>query len=244
MPDQSATSGTVRLSLLGRWQLDGRAPISAQLGDNARRLLALLALRGPMSRSQIVGTLWPEIDEASAGARLRTVLWRFGEGRRLLDERNGSLSLAVAVSVDITQMRAGALALDLELALGTRLGSGDPIGVGAFEFDLLPGWYDDWLVVDRERIRQLRLHALEALATRRMRAGQYAAALDAALAAVRADPLRESAHRCVIGAHIAEGNVAEALRQYEACRTLLAVELGIGPSASLLGLLPAVLARS
>jgi len=144
-------------------------------------------------------------------------------------------------TVVLTKQSSGALALDLEVAVGNPLGADDAVDVSTFEFDLLPGWYDDWLVVDRERIRQLRLHALEALATQRLRDGRYAAALDAALAAVRADPLRESAHRCVICAHAAEGNVAEALRQYERCREILATELNIAPSASLLALLPAPL---
>ncbi len=246
MPDQSAARLRTRLCLLGRWQLGGDWPVDGArdgVGDTARRLLALIALRGPMSRPQIAGTLWPEITESAASGRLRTVLWRFGRLRGLLDERNGSISLSTSVSVDVHDLRAGALSLDLELALGDPLCVTDPVGVAAFELDLLPGWYDDWLVVDRERIRQLRLHALEALATRRMRVGQYAAALDSALAAVRADPLRESAQRCVISAHLAEGNVGEAVRQFETYRAVLALELRIEPSPSLLAMLPATLER-
>lgn len=239
MPDRDPKDRGVRLCLLGRWRLDD-CPGSESLGDNARRLFALLALRGPMSRPQLAGTLWADADETSAGARLRTVLWRLGPARKLLDEANGTLALASFVSVDVNQLRAGALALDLDLALDSP-GADDPVGVALFEADLLPGWYDDWLVVDRERIRQLRLHALEALATRRIRAGRYAAALDAALAAVREDPLRESAHRCVVGAHAAEGNIAEAIRQYKRCREIFAAELNIEPSASLLAMLPSVL---
>jgi DNA-binding SARP family transcriptional activator len=240
MPHQSWEGSGVRLSLLGRWQLDA-CPQSESLGDNARRLLALLALRGHMTRPQLAGTLWADADESSAGSRLRTVLWRLGPARRLLDETNGTLALAPFVGVDVSQLRAGALALDLELALDVSPGADDPVGVAIFEADLLPGWYDDWLVVDRERIRQLRLHGLEALATRRIRAGRYAAALDAALAAVREDPLRESAHRCVVGAHAAEGNVVEAMRQYERCREIFATELNIEPSPSLQTLLPVTL---
>ena len=240
MPEQRADDRHIRLRLLGRWQLDD-CPGSEALGDTARRLIALLALRGAMTRPQLAGTLWPDADESAAGARLRTVLWRFGPARALLEEADGTLALGSGVSIDVNQLRAGALALDLELALGDPPVVDDQVGVGTFEFDLLPGWYDDWLIIDRERIRQLRLHALEALATRRLRDGHYAAALDAALAAVRADPLRESAHRCVICAHAAEGNIAEALRQYERCREILATELNIAPSASLLALLPAPL---
>jgi DNA-binding SARP family transcriptional activator len=56
-----------------------------------------------------------------------------------------------------------------------------------------PDWYDDWLQMERERFRQLRLHALETLAERFVALGRHAQAIDAALAAVQVDPLRETA---------------------------------------------------
>jgi DNA-binding SARP family transcriptional activator len=84
--------------------------------------------------------------------------------------------------------------------------------------ELLPGWYEDWVLVERERLRQLRMHALEALAEKLTEAGRYGVAMQAAYAAVRADPVRESAHRAVVRVHLAEGNVLEALRAYELTR--------------------------
>jgi DNA-binding SARP family transcriptional activator len=101
--------------------------------------------------------------------------------------------------------------------------------------ELLPTWYDDddWLLVERERFHQLRLHALEALCQRLTAAGRYGQAVDAGLAAVAAEPLRESAQRTLIKAHLAEGNYGEANRQYELCRHLLAEELGVQPSNAL-----------
>jgi DNA-binding SARP family transcriptional activator len=96
--------------------------------------------------------------------------------------------------------------------------------------DLLVGWYDDWVLLERERLRQLRLHALEVLSGQLLAAGNGPAAVEAALAAVAVEPLRESAHRAVIRAHLAEGNRAEALRQRDQLRHLLRLELGVKPS--------------
>ena len=96
--------------------------------------------------------------------------------------------------------------------------------------DLLPDWYDDWLLVEKERYRQLRLHALEALCRAYTRHGTYGRAIDAGLAAVAGEPLRESAHRCLIETHIAEGNRCEARRQYETYCTLLWEQIGERPS--------------
>jgi DNA-binding SARP family transcriptional activator len=103
--------------------------------------------------------------------------------------------------------------------------------------DLLPGWYDDWVIFERERIRQRLLHALEALSRRLVEAHRCAEAVDAAISAVSADPLRESANRVLIQAHLAEGNLIEARRAYERYRDSLRRELGVEPSEELFDLL-------
>jgi DNA-binding SARP family transcriptional activator len=101
--------------------------------------------------------------------------------------------------------------------------------VSRFEPDLLPDWYDDWLVVERERFLQLRLHALEVISELLARDGYFAEAIEAGLLAVAGDPVRESAHRAVIRVHSKEGNAAGILRQYNLCRKLLG-DLGLEPS--------------
>ena len=89
-------------------------------------------------------------------------------------------------------------------------GGGPPLGLDLLcrAGELLPHWYDDWVVIERERFRQLRLHALDALCESLAAAGRYAAAVEAGRASVAAEPLRESAHRLLIQAHLAEGNRA------------------------------------
>jgi DNA-binding SARP family transcriptional activator len=99
------------------------------------------------------------------------------------------------------------------------------------ELDLLPAWDEDWIVLERERVRQLRIHALEALSRSLVNQGRFAQAVEAALAAVSADPLRESANAALIEAHLAEGNRSEAARQLAAYRTVLDDELALAPSS-------------
>ena len=79
-------------------------------------------------------------------------------------------------------------------------------------------------------MRQLRLRTLEALARGALDNDRPGAALTIALAAVGIDPLRESARRIVIAAHLAEGNSADALRHYDQYRDLLWDEIGLQPS--------------
>ena len=99
--------------------------------------------------------------------------------------------------------------------------------------ELLPDWYDDWVVIERERFRQLRVHALERLCERLTSERRFTEAVETGLAAVEGEPLRESAHRVLIHAHLAEGNAAEALRQYGVFRGLLRDRLGLEPSGQM-----------
>ena len=96
---------------------------------------------------------------------------------------------------------------------------------------------------DRESWRQKRLHALERCAGTLCDRGAYPDALAAGLGAVRSEPLRESAHRRVIAVHLAEGNHAEALRQYDGYRRLLAAELGLPPSPEIRRMVAPLLGR-
>jgi hypothetical protein len=93
--------------------------------------------------------------------------------------------------------------------------------------NLLPGFYEDWALMERERLRQRILHALEALSEGLAAAGRYADAIEAAMLATTAEPLRESAQRVLIKAHLAEGNLTEAHRSYRAYRDLIHRELGV-----------------
>ncbi len=103
--------------------------------------------------------------------------------------------------------------------------------------ELLPGWYDEWVLLERERLRQLRLPALEDLGALLLDRGRMGEAIDLAMAAVRAEPLRESAQRLLIRLHLAEGNRVEAQRQCGLCAELLFRELGVAPGRALTALL-------
>ena len=105
--------------------------------------------------------------------------------------------------------------------------------VAALSLDVLPDWYDDWVLVEAEEWRQLRLHALDALAERLLNERRFGEATGAALAAVRAEPLRERRARLVIRTHLAEGNQSEALAEFSRYRALFGAELGLEPTPRL-----------
>jgi DNA-binding SARP family transcriptional activator len=222
------------ICLLGGFELlhDG-ARVS--LPPSAQRLVALLAIRGrPLARVHVAGVLWTDVPEDRSCANLRSTLWRLGRtGRAVVAVSRASLALGHDVRVD---MHAAAL------AARRLIGGEPPRGEDAelahrLSADLLPDWYDEWLVIERERLRQLRLHALEALAVSLAERGRYGEATDAALAALCSDPLRESAHRTLIRVYIREGNLSQARAHYQSVCELLRRHLGVEPSAQLDALL-------
>jgi len=99
--------------------------------------------------------------------------------------------------------------------------------------DLLPDWYDDWVLQERERLREVRLLALEAASYELIDAGLHSEGALAARAVIGVDPLRESAYRLLIRAHLDAGNAAEALRQFGLFRAQLSETLGLEPSAQM-----------
>ncbi|MFD3587723.1 BTAD domain-containing putative transcriptional regulator [Streptomyces sp. NPDC058683] len=238
-PRRDRTAGReqdlVGLRLFGAFRLEG-ANGSIAVPASAQRLLAYLGLHRRASRSVVAGTLWPEVAEEHALGSLRTVLWRLRRMRQPAVRSDGdSLCLADGVSVDVDDFTRAALRLAGSLQAP---GEAPPPLVLLESAELLPGWDEEWVHPERERLRQLRLHALESLSVRLTARGRYALALEAALRCVAIEPLRESAHCAVVAVHLAENNVVEAIRHYEAFRRLLREELGLEPSARLAGMFP------
>lgn len=227
-------AGTVvRLSLLGQFSLraDG---VELPLAPGSCRLLALLALTNQrVRRPMVAGTLWPDANDGRAGACLRSTIARLGLANADVVSVNATeLSLSAAVRVDLREAEADARRL---MADRGPLRQADRNGESArrLSLELLPGWYDDWALIEAEAWRQLRLHALEALSMRLSSAACHAEAILAALAAVSADPLRESARYALIHAYLAEGNRCEACQEFEKFRDLLRSSLGVEPTERL-----------
>jgi DNA-binding SARP family transcriptional activator len=219
------------VSVLGSFsfRVDGRP--RRGLPHGTQRLLAFLALRErPLTRTAIAGTLWPEASEEHAHASLRSALSRLsGATRTVVRVTTKELQLADNVSVDIREARAIAHRL-LNAGLTQDSDVNDKT-ISMLSVDLLPDWYDDWAVAEAEEWRQLRLHALDSLAERLTGLGRFADASSAALAAVKAEPMLETAHAALIRVYLAEGNRSEALDAYHHYRTLLQDELGLEPTS-------------
>jgi DNA-binding SARP family transcriptional activator len=231
-------SADLEVRVLGTFRFWAQGSAFPPVSGGSQRLLALLSLQDrALMRASVAGTLWPESSSDHAYSSLRSALGRLSRMTRdAVIVTPLDLCLAGEVTVDIRQSRAlahrlldpGAVPSDADLG---------PDAVTALSVDVLPDWYDDWVLMEAEEWRQLRLHALEALAERLLAAGRFGEATGAALAAIRAEPLRESARGVLIRVHLAEGNQSEALGEFGRYRTLLRAELGLDPTPQLHGLI-------
>jgi DNA-binding SARP family transcriptional activator len=229
------------LSLMGGFKLSSRSATVAT-PEGSQRLLAYLAVAGrPVSRVSVWSALWPDVDDRAAGRRLRSALWRLGPfGRRAVTSTRVELTVADDVRVDVSEAEAIARRLVAGEASFREPDRAREI-VELLSTDLLPAWYDDWAVAAAEAWRQLRMHALEVLAERLAAERRYGEAVTAAMTAVRAEPLRESAHAILVSIHLQEGNQAEALLAFRQYRDLLQAELGLEPTSRITALLQGVL---
>jgi len=230
------------LELFDSWRLS-RTGVVHEMRTREQRLVALLALHGNRRRSYVAGILWPESTEAHAGANLRATTCRIDQiaPGLLLHDRH-DVALSTNLRVDVRDF------IDYVWRLsGTRQSdgmSGNEVTTCLpllLHGDLLPGWYDDWVIYERARLQQLRVQALELTAAWMLRQGDIAAALVAASAAVAIEPLRESAQRMLIRVHIHDGNYYAALRDYHDFHSRMLRELGIAPSDQMRALINPIL---
>ncbi len=225
------------LELLGTVRVV-RSGTGLQVATAEARLLAFLALRPRDSdRDAIAAALWPEVAPSRAAGNLRSALWRIHAlPVQLVQAGRSTVSLHPEVLVDVRLLADWA----------ARLISGHrevddlrhtPWDLAGLE--VLPGWQDQWLLLERERVRQRLLHGLDCLAFELTRLGRCAEAVEVALIATDGDALRESSRRSLIEAHLAEGNWSEARRCFCEYRELLAHELGVEPSPRMAALVGA-----
>ena len=221
------TAPGVRLRLLDGFDLRNDGCVLS-LSTGSQKVLAFLALMNrAVERGAAAYQLWPDRTDERAAANLRSALWRIRQQSTVLV---AATMTHVRLHPDVwVDARDGIRELQ-QLAPGAVL---DDDTSTMMHGELLPDWYDEWLLVERERLRQVRLHALEDAARCLIERRCFGGAIDTALRAIAMEPLRETAHELVIAAHLAEGNVCEALRQYRKLETLLRDELDIEPSARL-----------
>ncbi len=231
------------LRLLGSFEIaDDDAPATAS-SPGSQRLIVLLALRDrTVSRSAVAGALWPDASTDLAALRLRAALTRLDPAARSVVELTpGGLRLDAACAVDYRDARAYAEGLlEPEHPAARKTADETRASIAVLCLELLPDSYDDWVLAEAEDWRLLRAAALEALTATLSADNRPHLAMGAARAAIRNEPLRETAQAALIRLHLVAGNQTEALRVYERYAETLHDALHVSPSPMLRSLVGAL----
>jgi DNA-binding SARP family transcriptional activator/DNA-binding HxlR family transcriptional regulator len=239
--DDDVDREKIELSMLGAFTLSVAGAAIQGLSVGSQRLLVFLALHDrAMGRAAVAGTMWPEVSNANAGISLRSALSRLDPAtREAILIASAGLSLADTVAVDYHEAQLLAHRL-LEQDKPVAPADVSSAALATLSKELLPDWYDDWVVAEAEDWRQLRMNGLEALARLLIEDGRLGEAAGAARAAMKVEPLRESAHATLISVHLSEGNQSEALRVFERYRVLLLAALDLEPTPRLAELVSSI----
>jgi DNA-binding SARP family transcriptional activator len=205
-------------------------------GPAARSLFAYLVTHRDRAhtRNLLIGVFWPDQPEASARRRLSRALWQI---RRALKPHPVLLT-----KEDTVQLNPNLpLWLDVE---AFETATDQATAAGLYRGDFMAGYYDDWLLLERERLREKFLGTLERLIAGLKTQADYAGALVHARRLAAEDPLREQAHREVMRLCHLLGRDNEALGQYQTCRQALADELGAEPALATTSLAAEIATRA
>jgi DNA-binding SARP family transcriptional activator len=228
----------------------------SKVTHTVQALLAYLLLQPHRSHSRevLAGLFWGEHNQDRARSCLSTTLWRLrailepagvARGTYLVTTSTGEVSFNWTSDywLDVAAFEEQAsrgLAQPIE-ANNPNGADGANAGVTAIKLhelkaalqlysgEFLEGFYDDWALRERERLRALYLHILQMLMEYHQQQGTYAESVSCGKLILQCDPLREDIHRALIRLHSEHGQRALAMHQYELCCEILSVELGIIP---------------
>lgn len=223
----------LNINLLGRFEifLDGQpVDISSRPGQS---LLAYL-LRNPnrpLRREKLAGMFWPEANDASARSNLRHVLWRI---RKVL-EKEGESVYVETDDRDVTFRLRNEDYLDVgileESPDSANLVEGLQRQVRVYQGELLPGFYEDWVILERERLQSIFDQKMQLLVETLAWQKKWEDVITWARLWIEHSHAPEPAYRILMLAHAAQGDIAAAAAGYQRCVAVLHQELGIEPSS-------------
>lgn len=223
---------------------EGRVEAHDFPAQQGRETFAYLVMAGrmPVARGDLIRAVWGDAPPASADTALSSIVSKL---RRQLERLGLDASATLRSVTGCYELRLPPgtwvdhdVAFDAVHQAEAALKTGDhrsAYGPSAIARQIsqrpfLPGAEADWVEHRRIKLRQTLVRALECRAEIYLWNEEHDLAVEVAREAINLEPFRESAYRCLMRAHRAGGNAAEALRVYERCRALISDELGVPPS--------------
>lgn len=237
------TCGSTEINLFGPVKISvGGVPVHLRFCGKTLDLFRYLLIHANRRtrREKISDAFWPTAIDARRRSALNSAIWRIrsaiapATGLDLMSEGDAiQLSLSGEVRVD-------SMALEEAYDSANRSETPGDIEVEALfaalegtDEPFLDGCDQEWAIIERERISEIRFRGMGLLMRQFGLARQYDQAINFGRKILAEDPFRESVHCAVMWLYVLSGRRAEAIRQYSACVKLLDRELGIEPMAEL-----------
>ena len=200
----------------------------------AQSLLSYLLINSGKSfrREKLAGLLWPETSDANARNNLRQAIWRV---RKSLETNNSESQpfflvddLTVAFNAD-ANFSLDVVRLEAKVEDETPLVELIEI-VSLYEGELLPGFYDDWIILERERLQSLFETRMDLLINRLVKMQNWSEVIEWSERWIASGSVPEPAYRNLMIAHAGRGAMSSVAAAYQRCEEAMRDELGLEPS--------------
>lgn len=219
----------LEVHLLGKFEIRYKKKSITIPSRPAQTLFAYLILNAGSAprREKLAGLLWPDSLEQTARENLRHALWR-------LRKAFPSSKTEYLLTDDLSIAFNGSAEYWLDAAEIERLSenaSADELirALSAYEGELLPGLYEEWVVLEREHLYATFEHHMARLMSLLQGQARWLDILDWAERWIRLGQKPEPAYRALMTAHAAKGDLSKVAATYERCLKSLR-EFGVEPS--------------
>ncbi len=229
----------IRTRLFGEFSIQVNDVEISGLNSRHQILLAYLAIHHPkpVPRSELAFTLWADSNEEQALTNLRKALYHIRQklnNGEVIQIDSRTLQLNPKIQIDLTDFTT---ALDsAERARHTKDADAEQAALETaaayYRGNLLPNFYDDWLIPERDRLRDMLIRGMDRLIALLEVRQHYRDAIQYAQRLLQTDNLREKTYRTLIRLHAINNDRAAALNVYHACASVLSKDLGVEPDAS------------
>ena len=216
-----------------------KVPLNPFPTRKARALFAYLVThrKRTITRAHLAGIFWGEFSEERALRNLSTTLWRI---RQVIPENYLIVQRDLVSYNQVSDFWLDTQVFE-ELCLSVGVHENELIAtleeaIRLYRGDFLDGLYEDWALVETERLRSMYIQALYQLMAMYSDRNEHQNALDIGLKLLQADPLREDVHLSVMKTYALMGQREAALQQFKSCKTILRQELNIEPTAEIFAL--------
>jgi DNA-binding SARP family transcriptional activator len=219
----------LEISFLGQFEIRINGKVTEVSSGPARKLLAYLVLGRDTKhpREKLGGLLWPESSEKSARKNLRQALWQLrndlGEEHLFVDTQTLAFNTDVDFWFDVAQLESN------EQLDGNRL-------LGLYKGELLPGYYEDWVQLERDRLEALFDRSMEARIADGIEERSWLDVLDWSERWIALGRSPEAAFRALMIAHASRGDLSKVESVYQRCLKALQQDLNVDPSEETTGL--------